>query len=160
MRTGQSLDAATAGFIYGLTGIGAIIGGVPLGFVADKIGHNVAVPLFALGAGISGVMLFSAPPVPVLLGALTLIFGLCANALYVSCFAFVHDIVGVSDGPLAVGLVAVTYFLCGAFSGYVLGAASTALGWSTAGVLVYFLPYTLGALVFWRTAHLRRVAVV
>jgi len=157
LRVGQNLDPATAGFIYGLTGLGAIIGGVPLGFLADKVGHSVAVPLLALGAGLSATILFSAPPLPVLLGALTLVFGVCANGLYVSCFALVHDIIDVSDGPLAIGLIATTYFLCGAFSGYILGAASGVLGWGMAGVVIYLLPYTLGALSFWRIAHLRRL---
>jgi predicted MFS family arabinose efflux permease len=152
LRVSHHLDTGTAGFIYGLFGVGAIIGGAPLGFVADRFGRNVAMPILAVIAAMSGAAVFAAPSSPIILGILTLLFGTSANALYVICLALVRDRSGETDGPLSIGLVATAYYLFGALSGWILGVATETFGFMGSGLAVYLIPYSLALLIFWIVA--------
>jgi predicted MFS family arabinose efflux permease len=152
LRVSHHLDTGTAGFIYGLFGVGAIIGGVPLGLLADRFGRNIAMPILAVMAAISGAAVFAAPSSPAVLSILTLLFGTSANALYVISLALVRDRSGQTDGPLAIGLVATSYYLFGALSGWILGMATETFGFMGSGLVVYLIPYSLALLLFWIVA--------
>jgi predicted MFS family arabinose efflux permease len=152
LRISHHLDTSTAGYIYGLFGVGAIIGGTPLGLMADRFGRNIAMPILAVIAAISGAAVFAAPSSPIILGILTLLFGTSANALYVICLALVRDRSGQTDGPLSIGLVATAYYLFGAVSGWILGVATETFGFMGSGLAVYLIPYLLALLIFWIVA--------
>ena len=147
LRTVQHMDLAGAARIFSLEGFGSIVGGMPCGYVADMVGRKRYLVAAAIVAGIAGPAAFVAPPIPLLLGAICFTFGAATNSIYANCYALIQDQVKKEEIPLATGLLATIYFLMAAFSGYLLVAAESALGWAMAGVVIYAIPCAAAVLV-------------
>jgi MFS family permease len=147
LREQQGMPAASAGLVFGAMGVGAIFGGAPMGFIADKLGRKLYLVVATLTAAISATLIFNISTALWLTIALSFLFGLAGNSIYANCYALIHDQVEKLLAPLAVGVLATIYFLPASVSGYVLPAAAAHLGWEGASLLVFGGSYGIAFLV-------------
>ena len=148
LRTDGHLSQATAAYIFSAYGLGGLLGGIPMGYLADRIGR----PYFLIGAmllaGIAGAAAFTVAPalLPSLIANFCL--GMLLNGSYSNCYAAIQDEVAAEDIPIATGLLATVYFLTASFSGWLLVTAAGLIGWSAGAMMVYTAPYWICAMLF------------
>lgn len=148
LRGDGHLELQTAGFVVSLFGIGQLCGGLPMGYVADLLGRRAYLIIAAAVTGLAGYGVFS-DATPVVYAALAFVFGLGTNSIYTNCIAMSQEHVAESDVPLVTGILAAVYFFTAAFSGWLLAELKEALGWHTAGVALYTVPFVLLSVCMW-----------
>ena len=146
LRSDLNWSLATASLVVSVNGAGQLIGGLPMGYLADRIGRKAYLLLAALLAGAAGLALFRATSFAGCAG-IAFAFGLAANSIYTNAIALIQDEVARSDIPLATGLLATVYFFTAAFSGYLLATVRNAWGWGPAGAIVYTIPFAVVAAI-------------
>ena len=147
LRTAQHMDLTTASAVFSLFGIGSIFGGVPAGYIADRIGRKLYLLLAVIGCAIFGIAAFLAPATPWLLATICFVFGFGTNSIYTNCYALVQDQVEKKDIPLGTGVLATIYFLIGSISGYLLVQARDAFGWGMGSIASYGVLYLIATLI-------------
>lgn len=146
LRDDRHLDVEVAGFIVSAFGIGQLVGGAPMGFLADTIGRRPYLSVAALATGLAGAFVFSEQS-QLASAALAFVFGVGTNSIYTNCIALAQERSRREDVPLVTGVLASVYFLTAAFSGWVLASLQASFGWQTAGVVIYLVPFLLVALL-------------
>ena len=156
LRTNWHVPEITAAYVFSAYGLGGLLGGVPMGYIADRVGRRRFLIVALLLAGVAGAAAFIAPPslLPSLLANFCL--GMLLNGSYSNCYAAIQDAVAPADIPIATGLLATVYFLTASFSGWLLVTAAGAVGWPRGAMLVYTLPYWTCALLFLIVPRLER----
>lgn len=161
LRTDGHMTQAAASYVFSAYGLGGLCGGIPLGYLADRIGRRRFLIVALLLAGIAGATAFTVAPlvVPSLIANFCL--GMLLNGSYSNCYAAIQDEVAPEDIPIATGLLATVYFLTASFSGWLLVTAAGFVGWSIGAVMVYTVPYWICAALFFLSPKLesRRVPV-
>jgi MFS family permease len=144
----NGISLIDAGFIVALFGIGQIVGGTPLGYVADLIGRRWAVGSYAIVVAISSLVVFSMHGSVVLYGVTGFIYGACANALYINSVVMMQGVVPRSMMSVGTGVASV-YYITAAVSGYVTSVGSMMYGWAGASVIIIALPsFAAGIITF------------
>jgi MFS transporter, DHA1 family, inner membrane transport protein len=156
LRTSWHIDQGTAAFVFSAYGLGGLLGGIPMGYIADRIGRRRFLVVSFLLAGIAGAVAFMAPPNLVVALLANFCLGMLLNGSYSNCYAAIQDEVADEDIPIATGLLATVYFLTASFSGWLLVSASGILGWGGGAMMVYTLPYWICAVLFFSTRDARR----
>lgn len=147
LRVDQHMAASTAYWIASMFGIGSILGGVPIGYIADRFGRRHFLPIIMVISGITGVAIFAAPATPVVAGVLSLILGTSVNGIVANAYAVIQDQVDSMDIPLATGVLTTIYNLVAASSGYVLPTLKNIVGWVMASILIYAVPYLITTII-------------
>ncbi len=147
LERANSISLIDAGFIIGLFGIGNILGGAPMGYIADLIGRKWAVGTYALLAAILSFLVFGLGGSIVLYGIVGFLYGALVNALYTNSYATIQEIVPPSMMGVGTGYVATLYFLMAAVSGYFMTQGATLYGWPTAGIAIVALPLFVAAFI-------------
>ncbi len=148
LRTTWHMPAITAAYVFSAYGLGGLLGGIPMGYLADRVGRRPFLVVALLLAGIAGAGAFTAPPsIPLALLA-NFCLGMLLNGSYSNCYAAIQDEVAPGDIPIATGLLATVYFLTASFSGWLLVTAAGGFGWPRGAMLVYTLPYWICAALF------------
>lgn len=156
LRTVQHLSHPDASLVFSAFGFGQIIGGLPAGLLADRIGRRPFLIGAALCNAMLGALAFSmdagiAPAIVV-----CLFVGASMNGIYVNGYATVQDQVSKADIPLGTGVLATVYFLTASPSGWLLFQATDAFGWKLGSVLVYTVPYLVAVALLVLTPGLGR----
>ncbi len=148
LRAHWHLPQTEAAYISSAYGLGGLLGGIPMGYVADRVGRRrFLIAAFVL-AGVAGAAAFIVPPAIVPSLAANFCLGMLLNGSYSNCYAAIQDAVAPEDIPIATGVLATVYFLCASFSGWLLFTAAGAFGWPIGAMLVYTSPYWICALLF------------
>lgn len=162
LRTDGHMTQASAAYIFSAYGLGGLLGGIPMGYLADRFGRRRFLIIAMLLAGIAGAAAFTVAPavIPSLIANFCL--GMLLNGSYSNCYAAIQDGVAAEDIPIATGLLATVYFLTASFSGWLLVTASSYAGWSAGAIMVYTVPYWICAVLFFlaRGMESRRESVV
>lgn len=148
LRGAWHMEQGSAAYIFSAYGLGGLIGGIPMGYLADRFGRRRFLIIALLLAGITGAAAFMLPPLvlPSLIANFCL--GMLLNGSYSNCYAAIQDGVAPEDIPIATGLLATVYFLTASFSGWLLVTIASAGGWSLAAIAVYTVPYWICAVLF------------
>lgn len=144
LRTQHNFSLGTASVLFALNGAGQIVGGVPLGYLADRIGRHKYLVITTACAAVLGAALFLEPGSFTLCAVTAFAFGAASNSVYTNCYAVVQDEVEPEHTSLAIGALATVYFLVAAGSGPLLISAKSALGWGIGGGVVYAAAYLVG----------------
>lgn len=145
LRTQQGFSLGTASLVVSLNGVGQIVGGTPLGYLADTLGRRSYLVVASVCALVFSAALFLEPASLALACATAFCFGAASNSIYTNCYALMQEQVERQQAAIATGVLATIYFLLAAFSGPILIAAKSALGWKAAGVVVFGAAYAAGA---------------
>jgi len=157
LRTEGHLSQAAASFIFSAYGLGGLLGGIPMGYLADRVGRRRFLIVALLLAGVAGATVFTVAPAVVPSVVANFCLGMLLNGSYSNCYAAIQDEVAAEDIPIATGLLATVYFLAASFSGWLLVTAAGFVGWSIGAILVYTAPYWIcAALFFFATGMERR----
>ena len=148
LRTEWHMPQATAAYVFSAYGLGGLLGGIPMGYLADRVGRRRFLIVALTLAGIVGVIAFIVPPSIAPALAANFCLGMLLNGSYSNCYAAIQDEVAPDDIPIATGLLATVYFLTASFSGWLLVSAASIAGWSQGAMLVYTLPYWICAALF------------
>ena len=148
LRTNWHMGQDTAAYVFSAYGLGGLLGGVPMGYIADRVGRRRFLIIALLLAGVAGAAAFMAPPSMALALVANFCLGMLLNGSYSNCYAAIQDEVLPEDIPIATGLLATVYFLTASFSGWLLVSAAGSFGWSYGAMLVYTLPYWTCAVLF------------
>ena len=161
LRTDGHLSQQAAAFIFSAYGLGGLLGGIPMGYLADRVGRRRFLIVALLLAGVVGATAFAVAPAVVPSVVANFCLGMLLNGSYSNCYAAIQDEVAPEDIPIATGLQATVYFLTASFSGWLLVTAAGLVGWSMAAVLVYTVPYWICAVLFFFSTGMgrRRVPV-
>ncbi len=102
---GKIVDQGTAAFVFSAYGLGGLVGGIPTGYIADRVGRRRFLIVALLLAGIAGAAAFVVPPslTPSLIANFFL--GMLLNGLCSNCYAGIQDEVAEDDIPVATGLL-------------------------------------------------------
>ena len=159
LRTDGHLSQSAASYIFSAYGLGGLLGGVPMGYLADRIGRRSFLIGALLLAGIAGATAFTVAPAVVPSIAANFCLGMLLNGSYSNCYAAIQDEVAAEDIPIATGLLATVYFLTASFSGWLLVTAAGAVGWSLGAVMVYTVPYWFCAVLLFLAKGMGRKPV-
>lgn len=146
LREDRHLSLQLASLILSLFGVGQIIGGVPMGYLADRVGRRPYMVIAAVITGLAAMLVFGKFSFP-LVAASALVFGLGSNSMYTNCMALGHECVESQDVPLVTGFINTIFFLTAAFSGWILASIKDAIGWQMSGIVLYGLPLIACALL-------------
>lgn len=144
LRVHHHFSLGAASVLFALNGAGNIVGGAPLGYLADRVGRRRYLVITSACAAVLGAALFLEPGWFALSAVTAFAFGAASNSVYTNCYAVVQDEVEPEQAPLAVGALATVYFLVAAGSGPLLVAAESVFGWSVGGGVVYAVAYLVG----------------
>jgi MFS family permease len=147
LQRANNIGLIDSGFIIGLFGIGNILGGAPMGYIADLIGRKWAVGTYALLAAVLSLLVFGMGGSVILYGIVGFLYGALVNALYTNSYATIQEIVPPSMMGVGTGYVATLYFLMAAVSGYVMTQGATLYGWPSAGIAIVALPLLVAAFI-------------
>ena len=156
LRTEGHLTQAVASYIFSAYGLGGLLGGIPMGYLADRVGRRRFLIVALLLAGIAGAVAFTVAPAVVPSVIANFCLGMLLNGSYSNCYAAIQDGVAPEDIPIATGLLATVYFLTASFSGWLLVTAAGFAGWSLGAVMVYTLPYWICAVLFFFSTGMER----
>jgi MFS transporter, DHA1 family, inner membrane transport protein len=156
LRTDGHLGQQAAAFIFSAYGLGGLLGGIPMGYLADRIGRRRFLIGALLLAGIAGATAFTVAPALIPSVIANLALGMLLNGSYSNCYAAIQDEVAAEDIPIATGLLATVYFLTASFSGWLLVTAAGLVGWSAGAMLVYTAPYWICAMLFFFSRGMER----
>jgi DHA1 family inner membrane transport protein len=156
LRTEWQMSQTTAAFIFSAYGLGGLLGGIPMGYIADRVGRRRFLIIALLLAGMAGAAAFTVAPATVASVIANFCLGMLLNGTYSNCYAAIQDEVAAEDIPIATGLLATVYFLTASFSGWLLVTAAGFLGWPGGALLVYTLPYWICAALFLFALRTRR----
>jgi predicted MFS family arabinose efflux permease len=153
-RDNFGFSAASADLALGAVGFGMLLGGTPMGLIADRFERSryafFAAVVCALS--VSAMMALNLGPTAVL--ALAVVFGAAANSLYVTAIALAQESAG-PDSPPLVGLVVTVFYGSAFMSGPLLLAASERLGYRVGALTAYSLLYAAGLLALCMWARVR-----
>jgi MFS transporter, DHA1 family, inner membrane transport protein len=154
LRTEGHMSQTAASYVFSAYGLGGLLGGIPLGYLADRIGRRRFLIAALLLAGIAGATAFTVAPllIPSLIANFCL--GMLLNGSYSNCYAAIQDEVAPEDIPVATGLLATVYFLTASFSGWLLVTAAGLSSWSMGAVMVYTVPYWICAALFYLSRNM------
>ncbi len=141
LRTDQGFSLASAAVVFSAFGLGQVIGGVPLGWLADRIGRRHYLPAAIALAALIGTSIFALPASVPVSSICALLFGMATNSIWVVSIALIQDQVEPARIPLATGTLAIFYYGTASFSGWLLASAQHSLGWTGAAALLYGAPY-------------------
>jgi predicted MFS family arabinose efflux permease len=146
LHSERGFSVVAAGSALGMYGLGAM-GGAVGGWLGDRAGRlGTLAALFLLGG--SGYALFHLDATPVVHSALSLTFGLMQSGFL---FPRLMTLTQYSAHPQNIGYAGsiglAGFYVPGAFSGLLFGAAVNAWGWSTASTLMVTLPPMLGVIL-------------
>lgn len=148
LRMDNHMSLTSAAYVFSAYGLGGLTGGVPMGYIADRIGRRRFLIVALLLAGIMGAVAFSVAPSVIASLAANFCLGMLLNGSYSNCYAAIQDEVAQEDIPVATGLLATVYFLTASFSGWLLLTAAHFVGWSIGAILIYTVPYWICAALF------------
>jgi MFS transporter, DHA1 family, inner membrane transport protein len=148
LRTDGHMSQAVAAYIFSAYGLGGLLGGIPMGYIADRVGRRRFLIVALLLAGVAGAAAFTVAPAVIPSVVANFCLGMLLNGSYSNCYAAIQDEVALEDIPIATGLLATVYFLTASFSGWLLVTAAGLVGWSMGAILVYTMPYWICALLF------------
>ena len=148
LRTELGFSQTSAAFIFSAYGFGGLLGGIPMGYIADRIGRRRFLIVALVLAGVAGAAAFTCPPSIAASLVANFCLGMLLNGSYSNCYAAIQDEVLVEDIPIATGLLATVYFLTASFSGWLLVSAAQMVGWPMGAMLVYTIPYCICAALF------------
>jgi MFS family permease len=142
LREERHLALESASLVVSLFGIGQLCGGVPMGYVADRIGRRTYLALAVTVTGLAGYGVFNDSG-PAVHAILAFAFGIGTNSIYTNCIAMSQEHVSAPDIPLVTGMLATVYFFTAAFSGWLLAVLKEILGWQNTGIALYTVPFLL-----------------
>jgi predicted MFS family arabinose efflux permease len=143
-REYNHLDMASASATLSFVGLGGIIGGAPLGALADRIGRKRALILACVLNACVGPLIFTLPYSSPITMPLCFLFGASAGVVYVNCIALAEGNVPAASVPLTTGLLLTVYYAAAALSGTLFEWAAQLSG----GLAVMFAaPYLLAACI-------------
>jgi DHA1 family inner membrane transport protein len=148
LRTDGHMSQVAASYVFSAYGLGGLLGGIPMGYLADRIGRRRFLIGALLLAGVAGAAAFAVAPavIPSLIANFCL--GMLLNGSYSNCYAAIQDGAAPEDIPIATGLLATVYFLTASFSGWLLVTAAGVAGWAGGAIMVYTVPYWICAALF------------
>ena len=141
LRVDQGFSLMNAAMIYSAFGFGQMIGGMPMGWVSDMVGRRRYLLCAIAVSTLAGSTIFALPPSIPLEICVALVFGTAANSIWCVSIAVMQDQVDHVAIPLATGTLAMFNYGPSSFSGYLVAAVAGSLGWATAGILLYGLPF-------------------
>lgn len=154
LRTVWHFPQETAAFVFSAYGLGGLLGGIPMGYIADRVGRRPFLIVAMILAGIAGAAAFGLAPAVWPALCANFLLGMLLNGSYSNCYAAIQDEVDPQDIPIATGLLATIYFLTASFSGWLLVTSAGHYGWFKGSVLVYTAPYWICAVLFFFTKQL------
>ena len=143
LRSDQGFSLATASVVFSAFGLGQLIGGVPLGWLADRMQRRRYLPVAIALAAVIGTSIFALPASVPLATVCALLFGMATNSIWVVSIALIQDQVEPAQIPLATGTLAIFYYGTASFSGWLLASAQHQIGWTGAAALLYGAPYAI-----------------
>ena len=146
-RTNFGFTAAAAALTLGAAGFGMMLGGAPMGLIADRLER---VPYLLAGACVSAVtaiLLMAFNLGPAAATGLAWLFGLATQTSYVTAIAMAQDGAG-DDAPALVGLIVTVFYGAAAASGWMLLSAAETFGYRGGALGTYALLYGCGILIF------------
>lgn len=146
-RAHFGFSPAAAALALGAAGLGMVLGGAPMGLVADRLGRAPCL----IGAGCVGaasaIALMAFDLGPVLAVAAALVFGAAAQTVYVTVLAMAQDGAG-EDAAALVGLIVTVFYGAASVSGLALIRASEWFGYRLGAIVTYALLYGVGLSLF------------
>ena len=136
LRDELGFDVAQTSLIMGIFGIGAMLSIVG-GMVGDRFNARIVLPI-SFGVGILlAFLLFSGPAVFFYHAAFSFTWGaVISGTTYVNLAAFQVKAVRPELASKASGIFIAALYIPAAFSGYLVGAFASALGWSEMGIVL------------------------
>jgi len=130
------LSALRADLLLSATGLGFLLGGAPLGAVADRVGlvRYSTCAMFVTGA--SGALLMGIDSGPILGLVVAVVFGAASNSAYVTAIAIAHTR-GQGHSAVFVGCLATIFYAAAFASAPLLMLVRVQLGPTPAALLVY-----------------------
>lgn len=156
LRTQVHFGLAEASFIFGVFGIGNIVGGLPAGVAADVIGRRLTLVVAAAASGLLALGLYAFAASPTAAVVLAFFFGLTANSIYTNCYAFMQDQVRPDNMAIGTGVLATIYYSVSGFAGFIIVVVAGATGWTPAALWLYTIPYLVVAGLMWVLGSGRR----
>jgi MFS transporter, DHA1 family, inner membrane transport protein len=159
LRDYYGFTGSQAAWALGAYGLGAMTGGAPMGFVADRVERRPYLIVMALVTLASVITLMTVDFGFVFTIATAFVFGTFAHSLYVTSIALAQERAG-ADSAVLVGLIATTFYGFASISGLVLMSVTKYLGHPTGALLLYGIVYAVGLgsfLLFGSEASTRRV---
>ena len=144
-RDNFGFSAASADLALGAVGVGLLLGGTPLGLIADRFNRRRYAFVAAVVSAISVSALMTLNLGPLFSVAVAIVFGAAANSLYVTAIAIAQESAG-PDSPPLVGLVATVFYGSAFLSGPLMLTASDRLGYRAGALTTYALLYAAGLL--------------
>jgi MFS transporter, DHA1 family, inner membrane transport protein len=147
-RANFDFTAAQGALALGAFGFGAMMGGAPMGLIADRFSRNKYLLLVGVVSAISAVALMAFDGGLTYTIVLAFIFGTVANSLYVTSIALAQESAG-PDSAVLVGLIVTTFYGVASASGFVLMWMSGMLGYQGAAFVTYATLYVIGLGAFY-----------
>jgi predicted MFS family arabinose efflux permease len=144
-RDNFGFSAASADLALGAVGVGLLLGGTPMGLIADRFNRRYYAFFAAVVSAFSVSALMALNLGPLFALAMAVVFGAAANSLYVTAIAIAQESAGPESPPL-VGLVATVFYGSAFVSGPLMVAASERLGYRAGALTTYALLYAVGLL--------------
>ncbi|MFM2100287.1 MAG: hypothetical protein RLZZ366_1826 [Pseudomonadota bacterium] len=143
LRDYYGFTGSQAAWSLGAYGLGAMMGGAPMGFVADRVERRTYLIVMALVTLASVITLMTFDLGFLFTIAVAFVFGTFAHSLYVTSIALAQERAG-QDSAVLVGLIATTFYGFASISGLVLMSATKSLGHPTGALLIYLTAYAVG----------------
>jgi MFS family permease len=147
LRTDRGLSQEVAAYVFSAYGLGSLLGGIPMGYLADRIGRRRFLIVAQILTGILGAAAFVVPPAIVPSVIVNFCLGVMFNGIFSNCYASIQDAVAKEDIPIATGLLATVFFFTASFSGWLIVQAAGFAGWEKGAMIVYTAPYWCCALL-------------
>lgn len=146
-RTYNSLSLARAAMLFSFFSIGSILGGAPLGLVADIVGQKRVIVASAFTKMIAGTLLFMLPFHAISTTFLAIIFGIGVGGIYVNACAIIQRHVAAFAAPTATGILLCIYYVTASVSGPVFQQVMKHLGVGMGPIVFYGVPYAIAGCI-------------
>lgn len=151
-RANFGFSPAAAALALGAVGVGAMIGGAPMGLLADRLPRGPYLVVAGCVSAVAAILLMAFNLGPALAIGLALVFGAAAQTLYVSALAMAQERATAAAAPL-VGLIVTIFYGAASFSGLVLIRVSERFGHQLGAIITYAVLYGCGILAFAAFQH-------
>lgn len=137
-----------AGSAFGMFGLGAMVAGIPAGYLGDRFNQKTVIVLGFLFTAALGFLIFDVVrSVPLQFVCSFLEGALCSAWLFCNVYSFCQRSVRKPYVARASSIYVLGYYVPASVSGYVFGSVAVMLGWGQAGVLLISVFGLLGLVI-------------
>lgn len=137
-----------AGSAFGMFGLGAMVAGIPVGYLGDRFSQKLVIIIGFLFTAVLGFLIFDfVKSVPLQFVCSFLEGALCSSWLFCNVYSFCQRSVRKSYVARASGVYVVGYYVPASVSGFIFGSVAVSLGWGQAGIVLISLFALLGLVI-------------